>query len=91
MINAITESTTDLLAEHDRLLRQHGADSIPVYEFEMRHLNNAEFLQRAAEAKRRHIQWRQDRWLYLWFWVVISVLATFQAVSIFLMVYGHLR
>jgi len=82
---------TELMAEHERLLRLHGGDSIPVYEFEMKHLDNAEFLLRAAEAKRRHIQWRQDRWLYLWFWTVIAALITFQAGSIFLMIYGQFR
>jgi len=91
MSNATIDSTAELLAEHERLLRLHGADSVPVYEFEMRHLSNAEFLQRAVEAKRRHSQWRQDRWLYLWFWVVITALVTFQAGSIFLMVFGRLH
>jgi len=86
---APTMPLAELLAEHARLLCLHGADSIPVYEFEMRHLANAEFLQRAVEAKRRHKQWRQDRWLYLWFWVVISALIIFQASSILLMVYGR--
>lgn len=81
----------ELLTEHARLLQAHGADSNPVYEFEMKYLDNSEFLQRATEAKRRHVQWRQDRWLYLWFWLVICILITFQAATITLMVCGTHR
>jgi hypothetical protein len=83
-------STAELLAEHARLLQRYGIDSSILYEFEMKYLDNAEFLLRATEQKRRHMQWAQDHVFYRWCWLLIAVLVIFQLGSIIYIVYGRL-
>jgi hypothetical protein len=79
-----------LLAEHARLLHIYGADSSQLYDFEMKHLADAEFLLRAAEQKRRHMQWSQDCIFYRWCWLLIASLVMLQVSSILYIVYGRL-
>lgn len=80
---------SSLLEEHSRLLRLHGPDSDPVYEFEMRHLDNVEFLHQAVTEKRRLIQRRQEWLAFLWLLIVIAAVFTFQFTIIGLAFYRH--
>jgi hypothetical protein len=78
-----------LLTEHARLLRLHGPDSNPVYEFEMKHLENAEFLQRAVAEKRRLLQRQQERYVFFWFLLLVAALIAFQFSAIALLLCRH--
>jgi hypothetical protein len=74
-----------LLAEHRRLLAQHGPESDPVYEFEMRYLKTGDLLWQMTEDRRRYTQRLRDRRFCLWLWVMLALLASLQAASIYLL------
>ncbi len=82
--------TATLLAEHSRLIHLHGPDSAAVYEFEMAHLSNAEFLQRAVAEKRIHSQRRLERHVLLWFLLFVAILFAVQVCALAMFLYRPL-
>jgi hypothetical protein len=83
--------TAELLTEHTRLLHQYGPDSEPVYEFEMAHLDDADFLRQAVAEKNRLSQRVQARWICFWVCFTLTVLILFQLGSIYLILRETLR
>jgi hypothetical protein len=49
-------TTAELLTEYKRLLRQKGPDSDAAYELMMNHLDEAEFIRLAEEARTGYVQ-----------------------------------
>jgi hypothetical protein len=81
----------DLLAEHTRLLQEYGPESDQVYEFEMAHLDDAEFLRQAVADKGRLHERRQARWICLWVCLMLAVLILFQLGSVYLILRETLK
>ncbi len=52
-------TTTELLTEYQRLLRQGGPDSAAAYDLLMSHVEEGEFIHLAEEARTRFVQRRK--------------------------------
>lgn len=74
-----------LLAEHRRLLEEHGPESDAVYEFEMRYLRTGDVLWQMTEDRRRYAQRARDQRFCLWLWLMLGFLFALQAASIYLL------
>ncbi len=83
--------TEELLAEHSRLLARQGPDSPSVYDFEMDHLANAEFLRRAIAEKQRWTQQQHDQHCRFYLGLVVVLTTLIQFGSLYYILFRHLH